>query len=97
MYAQGVFYKSPDEANNPNPEYNELWNLTWKILSCVLPKLKNELFSKGTFTPVVQSPTSSSRYGSNENIKEENYSNINKDNSSTEDVSTTQINNTTEK
>jgi len=60
MYAQGVFYKSPDQATNPNPEYNELWNLTWKILSCVLPKLKDELFSNsGTFTPVIHSPSSS--------------------------------------
>ncbi len=58
MYAQGVFYKSSKEATNPNPEQNEVWNLTWKILSCVLPKLKSELFStSGTFTPVVQSPS----------------------------------------
>eukprot|EP00833_Pecoramyces_ruminatium_P016301 jgi/Orpsp1_1/1190333/evm.model.d7180000078324.1 len=95
MYAQGVFYKSQEEINNPNPEYNELWNLTWKILSCVLPKLKNELFSKGTFTPVVQSPTSS-RIESNENIKEEDNSNINlseKDSSNITDNTQENLNN----
>jgi len=86
MYAQGVFYKSPVETNKPNPEYNELWNLTWKILSSVLPKLKNELFPKGSFTPVVHSP-SSAKFESNENIKEENNS---IDNSVNDEVSTIQ-------
>ncbi|ORX61066.1 Sec7-domain-containing protein [Piromyces finnis] len=95
MYAQGVFYKSPEEANKPDPEYNELWNLTWKILSHVLPKLKSELFSsKGTFTPVVQSPTTSSKFNSTVNLNESE--NITDNNGENTNIEETQVNSTSD-
>jgi len=94
MYAQGVFYKSPKEATNPNPEYNELWNLTWKILSCVLPKLKNELFStSGTFTPVAHSPSTSNDI-LNEEAGDSSLNNETTTNNNADEQNTT--NNTTE-
>lgn len=43
MYTSGAFTKSPPYQAG-EPEYNELWSVTWQRISLFLPNLRMELF-----------------------------------------------------